>query len=74
MRVILGDHAKQRFYTRGGTGKLSSTRVEKSLYHTLRMWAAMTNEAVREYEEKGSEEMGSEKKVTQQQAEILDGG
>ena len=28
----------------------------------------------REYEEKGSEEMGSEKKVTQQQAEILDGG
>ena len=30
MRVILGDHARQRFHLRGGTGKLSAARVERS--------------------------------------------
>lgn len=47
MRVILGDHARQRFHLRGGTGKLSAARVERSLCHTLRMGAVYTNEAVR---------------------------
>jgi hypothetical protein len=47
MRVILGDHARQRFHLRGGTGKLSAARVEKSLRHTLRLGAAYSNEAVR---------------------------
>jgi len=32
---------------RGGTSKLSTARVERSLYHTLRLGAAYTNEAVR---------------------------
>ncbi len=47
MRVILGDHARQRFHLRGGTGKLSAARVERSLKHTLRLGAAYQNEAVR---------------------------
>lgn len=47
MRVILGDHARQRFRMRGGTGKLSPARVEKSLHHTLRMGAVLSNDAVR---------------------------
>ena len=47
MRVIIGEHARERFYTRGGTGKLSAARVERSLCHTLRMGAVYTNEAVR---------------------------
>jgi hypothetical protein len=47
MRVILGDHARQRFHLRGGTGKLSAARVERSLRHTLRLGAAYSNEAVR---------------------------
>jgi len=47
MRVIIGDHARQRFRMRGGTGKLSAARVERSLCHTLRMGAVYTNEAVR---------------------------
>lgn len=47
MRVVIGDHAKQRFRMRGGTGKLTATRVEKSLYHTLRMGAVLVNAAVR---------------------------
>jgi hypothetical protein len=47
MRVILGDHARQRWRLRGGTGKLSATRVEKSLAHTLRLGAQVKNEAVR---------------------------
>ena len=47
MRVIIGDHARQRFRMRGGTGKLSTSRVERSLKHTLRLGAAYQNEAVR---------------------------
>jgi hypothetical protein len=47
MRVIICNHAKQRFRMRGGTGKLSAARVERSLCHTLRMGAAYQNEAVR---------------------------
>lgn len=47
MRVIICNHAKQRFRMRGGTGKLSTARVERSLCHTLRMGAVYTNEAVR---------------------------
>ena len=47
MRVILGDHARERFYTRGGTGKLSTARIERSLRHTLRMGAIYANDAVR---------------------------
>lgn len=47
MRVIICNHAKQRFRMRGGTGKLSTARVERSLYHTLRLGAAYTNEVVR---------------------------
>jgi hypothetical protein len=47
MRVIIGEHARQRWRMRGGTGKLSAARVEKSLRHTLRLGAAYSNEAVR---------------------------
>ena len=42
MRVVIGDHARQRFRMRGGTGKLSTARVERSLKHTLRLGAAYT--------------------------------
>jgi hypothetical protein len=47
MRVLIGDHARQRFRMRGGTGKLSTARVERSLRHTLRMGAIYANDAVR---------------------------
>mgnify|MGYP001253614345 FL=1 len=47
MRVIIGDHARQRFRMRGGKGKLSTSRVERSLKHTLRRGAVYTNNAVR---------------------------
>lgn len=47
MCVIISDHARQRWRMRGGTGKLSAARVERSLKHTLRLGAAYTNEAVR---------------------------
>lgn len=47
MRVIICNHAKQRFRMRGGTGKLSTARVERSLRHALRMGAIYANEAVR---------------------------
>lgn len=47
MRVIVCNHAKQRFRMRGGTGKLSTARIERSLRHTLRMGAVYANEAVR---------------------------
>ena len=47
MRVVIGEHARQRFRMRGGKGKLSTARVERSLCHTLRMGAVYTNEAVR---------------------------
>lgn len=47
MRVVLCDHARQRYYSRGGTGKFSPARVERSLHHTLRMGAQVKNEAVR---------------------------
>ena len=39
MRVIIGDHARQRFRMRGGKGKLSTSRVERSLCHTLQKLA-----------------------------------
>ena len=47
MRVVIGEHARQRFRMRGGTGELSTSRVERSLKHTLRKGAVYTNEAVR---------------------------
>ena len=47
MCVIISDHARQRWRMRGGTGKLSTSRVERSLKHTLRLGAAYQNEAVR---------------------------
>ena len=47
MRVVVGDHARQRYCLRGGIGKLSPARVERSLRHTLRMGAVYANEAVR---------------------------
>lgn len=36
MRVIIGDHARQRFRMRGGKGKLSTARIERSLRHKSR--------------------------------------
>ena len=47
MRVVIGEHARQRFRMRGGKGKLSTARVERSLKHTLRLGAVYTNNAVR---------------------------
>ena len=47
MRVIVCNHAKQRFRMRGGTGKLSTARIERSLRHTLRKGAIYANDAVR---------------------------
>ena len=47
MRVIICNHAKQRLRMRGGTGKLSTARIERSLRHTLRMGAIYANDAVR---------------------------
>lgn len=47
MRVILGAHARQRFNMRGGTGRLTAARVERSLRHTLRMGVQYENESVR---------------------------
>ena len=47
MRVVIGEHARQRWRMRGGTGKLSTARIERSLRHTLRMGAIYANNAVR---------------------------
>jgi hypothetical protein len=47
MRVVIGEHARQRWRMRGGTGKLSTARIERSLRHTLRMGAIYANDAVR---------------------------
>jgi len=47
MRVIICNHAKKRFRMRGGTGKLSTARIERSLRHALRKGAIYANDAVR---------------------------